>query len=616
MNKEKIKERINKILRSKVWEIIFIIIYPLLILFLTESIGEYYLINKVYKIKSTIEFGAYILFIDLIKPYLFIILLSLFFRLISKNSFISNLIISIICLLITIISYYKIQVLEIPLLVTDVFLIGNITQIAGYGNISLEPKIVAIIILVIELLAIQFIIVRKQKKPIITKKEIIVRIILAIILFTFIASICVTNDEWSLFGITEKQFEFKTNYNSYGATFVFFKSIENLFPEKLDGYSGEKINDIKNEAEKETQENIDKQEDVKPNVIVIMSESLFDITQVEDLKFSTNPLETIQEVSNKYYGGNIVSPSFEGATSLPEFEFLTGLTTYFFETNTYPYSQYITRDTNSLVGLYKDNNYDCIAIHPNGGNFYNRDTAYSYLGFEKRIFIEDMDIKYKKNAYVSDDALTQQIIKSYEESDDEKNKFIFAVSIQNHTPYGYDNYTDYDISVDFSKDNNISEYEKGRILSYTQGVHDADRAYKKLIEYFNQKEEPVIVAIFGDHLPGIVSLQDIYYNDNNLKKHQTPYCVYTNYEVGEKIEFEKNISAANLGLKILEMSNIQLPWYYQYIQNTYEKYPVITSNFIINQNNEIVTETDIDRIKNYQILQYDLLHKRKYIPVN
>jgi len=88
---EKIEETIDKICKSRIWEFIFVLIYPMLILFITENIGEMYLNDKIIRIKVMFESEAYLLILNtIIAPYIFIILISLFFRSISKNSFISN----------------------------------------------------------------------------------------------------------------------------------------------------------------------------------------------------------------------------------------------------------------------------------------------------------------------------------------------------------------------------------------------------------------------------------------------------------------------------------------------------------------------------------------------
>jgi len=614
---EKIEETIDKICKSRIWEFIFVLIYPMLILFITENIGEMYLNDKIIRIKVMFESEAYLLILNtIIAPYIFIILISLFFRSISKNSFISNIIISIICLLTTTISYYKMRILGVPLLATDVFLVKDIMQIAGYGSLVLSTKTIGIVLSIVLLLLAQFFILRKQeKKSKIDKKEIIIRIICAVVTFAILASACISTKTGGLLGmINNKQYEFSTKYNSYGANFMFFKSIANLFPQKVEWYSKEKISEMQKETEsKEEKNNVETT--VKPNVIAIMSESLFDITKAENLEISEDPLKNLKEISSQYYSGNIVSPSYAGGTSVPEFEFLTGLTSNFFEPNTYPYSQYMNGNINSIVRNYKNNNYECIAVHPNGGNFYNRDVAYELIGFDKKVFIDDMDVKTSVRNYVSDDDFANQIIKTYENASEEQNKFIFGVSIQNHRPYEYTNYDKYDITINF-KNVNISEEDKKEILAYTQGVYDADKAIKKIIEYFKNVEEPTIVVIFGDHLPGIDSLEEVYYKEDNLKKHQTVYCVYSNYDIERQIKFEENMSAANLALKISEMANLEIPWYYKYIQSIYEKYPVITNQFIMDNNNILYTSIEDDKIKNYQVLQYDLLHKRKYIPVH
>lgn len=614
IDKEKIKAVINKICKSKLWEVVFVLIEPIIILSVIEGINSLFIFDKIKRIEFLFAGYDISTFVIGLLPYIFILLMSVFLRLINKNSFRSNLILTIICVIITVISYFKMGILEVPFKAVDLLLVKNVFQIAEFGNVVIDYKIIKAIFIIILLLTLQFIILKKQNRTdVINKKRIIVRMILAAIIFVVISNICITNKKESFFYVIDNEFEFASNYSAYGATFLFFKSIEDFFPGKLEDYTEENIEEIKSEVEN-TKKVEQKKNLVKPNIIAIMSESLSDVTKVEGVKFSEEPLKNIKEIQKKY-GGNIVSPVYGGGTSIPEFEFLTGLSANFIKQNSYPYSQYITSNMNSVVRTYKNNNYECIGIHPNGGNFYNREVAYDLMGFSKSIFIDDMDVENKVGDYVSDYDFVNQIIKSYEENTEKQNKFIFGISIENHTPYIKKKYDNYNVNIEFT-DNSISEDAKEELMVYTQGLYDADRAFKQLVDYFEKKTEPVILVIFGDHLPEIDCIKQMYFKEDNLKKHQTPYCVYANYDLGQTIEFEENISTGNLGLKLLELSNIDLPWYYKYIKETYNKYPVITNQFIINKENRVCTDIISQEINNYEMLQYDLLYKKRYIPVN
>ena len=58
------------------------------------------------------------------------------FKAIFKKSLRSNIAIAVLFNLISIISFYKIQVVEKPFLPEDIMLIGNAFEIANYGNLK------------------------------------------------------------------------------------------------------------------------------------------------------------------------------------------------------------------------------------------------------------------------------------------------------------------------------------------------------------------------------------------------------------------------------------------------------------------------------------------------
>ena len=61
-------------------------------------------------------------------------------------------------------------------------------------------------------------------------------------------------------------------------------------------------------------------------------------------------------------------------------------------------------------------------------------------------------------------------------------------------------------------------------------------------------------------------------------------------------------------------ANINLPWYYDYISYFYEQYPVCTKRFLIDKYGEqLDVNTRNEIIDNYNIIQYDLLYKKKVI---
>lgn len=67
----------------------------------------------------------------------------------------------------------------------------------------------------------------------------------------------------------------------------------------------------------------------KYDVIVVLSESFFDVRNLSGVTFSENPLKNYDRTlsGNNCFSGNIVTTAYGGGTARPEFNILTGLTT-------------------------------------------------------------------------------------------------------------------------------------------------------------------------------------------------------------------------------------------------------------------------------------------------
>ncbi len=242
------------------------------------------------------------------------------------------------------------------------------------------------------------------------------------------------------------------------------------------------------------------------NVIVVMSEAFFDLTTLPNVTYSEDPIPNLHALQKTATHGTMISPTYGGTTSNPEFEFLTGFSTKFFPFCTNVYTNYLKMELPSMATYFHELGFATAGIHTNDRNFFNRARIYPLLGFDKFIGAQDMQDTHIKGKHISDDDLTQQIIKQREST--QGPLFTFAISMQNHYPYDTENYyNSYDLSVQSDK---LNENELMRLRNYAQGVHDADKALKDLVDYFDQRNEPTAILFFGDHLPALDPNLNIY----------------------------------------------------------------------------------------------------------
>ena len=585
-------------IRNAILIILFNIIFPYLIFLISNINNEgFFLIREIRKKAIFMNF-SYIYEIMIIYGFYF------WFKAIFKKSLRANGAICILFNLISIISYYKIKIVLKPFLPEDLLMLGNATEIMQYANIKIEPIIIIQIFLSAVLLIIQYLITKYTQYEKAHNKIFRIIVILITSIIILVAFIC----NWSGMPLfNEDNIDLKADYYTYGGVINFFKKGYLVFQrEKLDIYDENKLEEIKNEMNEMNNEvNTDEQ----PNIIVIMGEAFSDITEIKDLEFNENPLQNFKNLQNEYANGKTTVNVYGGETATSEFEFLTGSNMHFVTNKRYPYSQIINGNTISIVRTLKESGYETTAIHPNKASFYSRRSIYKYFGFDKTVFLENMeDIDEKYNNNVSDKDFIEEIIEQYESMETSK-KFIFGISIESHLAYTDDKYENNEIEVS-AKGLNQSQIKE--IETYSQGLKHFDEAIKTLVDYLKEKDEKVMLVVFGDHLPALNTLYDKYYGDS-LEKYQTPYLIWTNYE--ENIKVEKEISIPGLAMRTLENANVELPWYYKYIAEFYNEYPVFTKKFIKDKNgNSIDINLRNELIDNYSIIQYDILY-RKSIPI-
>jgi phosphoglycerol transferase MdoB-like AlkP superfamily enzyme len=269
---------------------------------------------------------------------------------------------------------------------------------------------------------------------------------------------------------------------------------------------------------------------------------------------------------------------------------------------------YIKNRTDSLVNIFKDNDYKTVALHTYYKDFFNRDNVYPLLGFDDFVGITDLENPEHKGIYVSDNEFMNQVIKQYENKGDNK-LFLFGITMQNHLPYTNDKYDSYDIDVSSDV---LSENDLASVRAYAQGIHDADKSLEKLINYFSNIEEPTVIVFFGDHLPSLGNNNSIYddlnYSKDLIDRYSTPYVIWSNYDTSRE---DVNVTSSNLlGNQLLNYIGMVKNSYFEFLDTVSEKIPAMRTDLIIDSNGNIITEPS-DDIKNielqYEKFQYYLL---------
>ncbi len=298
-----------------------------------------------------------------------------------------------------------------------------------------------------------------------------------------------------------------------------------------------------------------------PDIILILSESFWDVRQLPNTTFSENPLKNFDEICQRdnCYSGDMYQTAFGGGTVRTEFEVLTGLTTDPLPVGAVPW-QYISKDTPTFASHYKNSGYRTVFMHTFGSAFYMRKQTYPYLGFDEIYFAEDLlefeEIPYAVSGrYISDDSFASYLSLLLDKESEPC--FLFGISMENHQPYE-NKYEEPLIKV---SNPTLSESALLPLKSYTTGVAMADKALKKITDYIDQREKDTILIYFGDHLPTLGADKLTYKESGFISEGEmsadewraimrTPFLIYSNFTLKEsemlKIGTGNALSSYNL----------------------------------------------------------------------
>ena len=398
---------------------------------------------------------------------------------------------------------------------------------------------------------------------------------------------------------------------TYVENVLYLQNIKNYINSKPAGYSAEAVKKLEN-----SYGSVSETSDVKPDIIVILGETFWDPAKLNGVSFNKEVAGNLRQ----YQSGTMISPAFGGGTANVEFEVLTGFSNFFFNTSIIPYNVYFKHSTPGIVSAFKDSGYAAVALHPNNGDFYNRNNVYNYLGFDEFLDIKSLDQPnaYKGN-HVSDDTLVNDIADVLKEKD--APAFILGITMQNHDPFT-SNIKNYGAGREIEvKSDKLDADEKDVLANFAQGVYDEDKALGKLIEVAKKNDRPTLIYFFGDHLPRLgVGLPggnyDIYnklgFTDGSTdprsdkKFYELPYVAWSSYK--ELPKLDTPITPNQLAIEILKDSGIKYPSYFNSLLELRKSHPYLSSYL----DSKVGLAND-KAVQDYYMMQYDIMFGNQYL---
>ena len=489
------------------------------------------------------------------------------------------------------INYFVILFRSKPIMPSDLYAIQTAGEVmGGYSIVPTPLMIFSFILWIVLSIGLVYISLKEKRKVSLRNKTI--GIIVSVALFV----LCFNNPIYRQLNTFEWNARLLDDFYSEGMVLSFTRSFFSSFVREPAGYSKNKVHEYLEHYQNSDAELTDVE---KPSrIIMIMNEAYSDLRD-SGMTSEVDVQPFIDSMDKNTLHGTMFASVYGGGTCNTEFEALTGNSLAFLPSGSYPYSQHIKHNLWSLAEYFKEDGFKTASFHPGMKDSWNRNNVYPLLGFDKY---------YSRNEYkaieylhlLPDDQSNYRFIESVD--DEEKvPEFFFNVTYQNHS--GYETWED------------VPKNESAMLIPATDAqvylslVAKSDEAVEELIKHYQNSDEKTMIIFFGDHQPGLGVENDFYIFNNNvggLNKYKTEMFIWTNYD-SEQVE-NYQLSANFLPLLILERAGYKLPPYLKMMKDVYEKYPVITSQGVLDDEGRLYAGvndlSDDPLIQMYQYVQY------------
>ncbi len=402
------------------------------------------------------------------------------------------------------------------------------------------------------------------------------------ILVALLLTVYASNDLYNSFRVSNAYY-IPSVFNELGFPYCFCHQFTTYPIDRPDGF------DKATAASWETGDQPGQGEDV--HLIMVMNEAFSDLTDDPAFTYTeeTDPLPNLHALQSDPHAvsGHVVVPGFAGGTANTEFDVLTGMQTNALSASTTSSFRVVNRDLDSVLRVFASDGYHTSFFHPGDDWFYNRENVYDWLGAEETFFADEMENLTYKGRWVTDDYMAGFIEEKFEEAVAQGELLCnYTTTIQNHMSYTADKYGEGYVYPPVETDAQLTDDVRTMLEVYTEGARDADAMLGRLVDYFSQTDEPVVLAFWGDHLPYLGDNQLAYTQlgsevglpeeerVNTLCSYETPYVIWANDAAAEALDWESavesldlpetnRLSASFLGAALLELTGRgeESPWF-------------------------------------------------------
>lgn len=351
-------------------------------------------------------------------------------------------------------------------------------------------------------------------------------------------------------------------YRDYGVVYCFTNTWLNTGISKPDNYSQERMLDIFSDEELGddnamllTQKDEDEEH---PNIIFLQLESFIDPSNITSIETSKEACPNFRNLVNNYPSGQLTVPACGAGTANVEFEVMTGISAKFFGPGEYPYKSVLKEKTMETLGYdLKSLGYSTHAIHNHRAVFYNRNTVFANMGLDTFTSIEYMsDVEKTPKNWAKDNILTESMLDALNST--ESRDMIYTISVQGHGKYPSEQVIQ---NPEITVTSAPSEELKWKFEYYVNQVHEMDNFIGQLTEALSNYDEPVVLVMYGDHIPAIDMTEDDLASRN---LYGTEYVIWSNFGLDGD---DEDMYSYQLAAHVTEMLDMQVGTVFTYQQN-------------------------------------------------
>lgn len=184
--------------------------------------------------------------------------------------------------------------------------------------------------------------------------------------------------------------------------------------------------------------------------------------------------------------GRLETPAYGANTMRAEFSFLSGLPNARLGALRFnPYLASAALGPGALTRGLRDAGWRTIFVHPNDARFFDRDRVVPDLGFERFVDGADFARASRAGPYVSDAEVAKKVLALAAQTP--RPALIFAATMENHGPW---------------RAGRLGPGKTG-LDCFKEHLVNADRMIGALCEGLARLPGPVVLCVFGDHLPAL-----------------------------------------------------------------------------------------------------------------